>query len=120
MAIPTPALSHIYEAQDELADTKSIMTAMLSNHMMMKAAALRQRDMLIDKKAKLIADAIDETSIPQATQQVRLQLIQLLNMHISWLEQHVILLDNTIRLLTHPPSCPRPPRRDAAPSDDEI
>ena len=120
MAIPTPALSHIYEAKDGLAETDSIMAAMLNNHRMMKAAALRQRDMLTEKKAKLVADAIAETTIPYATQQVRLQLIQLTSMSISWLEQHVVVLDNAIRLLTNPPRCPRPHRYDESPTDDEI
>ena len=120
MAIPTPELSHIYEAKDGLEETESIMAAMLNNHRMMKAAALRQRDMLIDKKAKLVADANAEHTIPYATQQARLHLIQLTSMSISWLEQHVVVLDNAIRLLTNPPSCPRPHRYDESPTDDEI
>ena len=120
MAIPTTEVCHIYEAKDGLSETDSIMAAMLNNHRMMKAAALRQRDTLIVKKAKLVADAGTETIVPYATQQARLHFIQLISMTISWLEQHIIVLDNAILLLSNPPRCQSPHQYDEATTDEEL
>ena len=103
MALPTMALNNIYEAGTSIEETDSIMQGMLGTQRMMKAAILRQKAMLIEKREKMVADVSAGHILPYATQRERLRLFQLISSFIYWLEQTEVMLDNAIRVLANPP-----------------
>ena len=103
MALPTMALNNIYEAGNCIEETDSIMQGMLGAQRMMRAAILRQKAMLIEKRERMAADVGAGHALPPATQRERLHLFQLISSSIYWLEQTEEMLDNAIRVLDNPP-----------------
>ena len=103
MALPTLALSNIYEAGDCIEETDSILRHMLGTQRMMRAAISRQKAMLIEKREKMVADVRAGHILPYTTQCERLRLFQHISSFIYWLEQTEATLDNAIRVLANPP-----------------
>ena len=104
MALPTMALSNIYEAGDCIEETDSIMQGMLGAQRMMRAAILRQKAMLIEKRERMTDDVRAGHTLPPATQRERLRLFELISSFIYWLEQTEEMLDNAIRVLEKKPT----------------
>ena len=103
MALPTMALNNIYEAGNCIEETDSIMQGMLGAQRMMRAAILRQKAMLIEKRDRMADDVSAGHTPPPATQRERLRLFELISAFIYWLEQTEEMLDNAIRVLDNPP-----------------
>ena len=103
MALPTMALNNIYEAGNCIEETDSIMQGMLGAQRMMRAAILRQKAMLIEKRERMTDDVRAGHTLPPATQRERLRLFELISSFIYWLEQTEEMLDNAIRVLDNPP-----------------
>ena len=106
MALPTMALSNIYEAGDCIEETDSIMQGALGARRRMKAAVLRQKIKLIELREKLTADVRAGPTLPYATQCERLRRCQHVSSLISWLEQTEESINFAIRVLHNPPRLP--------------
>ena len=103
MALPTMALNNIYEAGNCIEETDSIMQGALGAQRMMRAAILRQKAMLIEKRERMTDDVRAGHTLPPATQRERLRLFELISSFIYWLEQTEEMLGNAIRVLDNPP-----------------
>ena len=103
MAIPTAAMSNLYEVNDCLEDTDHITYGALNTQKLMKTTVKLQRDKLTELRARLLADIQDGPTLPQATQIERMRRLQHLNTYLYWLEQAEEAISHAIRVLRcHP------------------